>query len=233
MLFHLANSCGEFAQRAAHVSRAKAHRISASLQQKQGEISPLSKGSFWYVDRNGAKTSKESTFCAMKPTLASDHHSASVELYGIVAFNTRNKSGYTINRNEAAKVLADLLQIDSSAPRFWLRGDFRKHPLSSQNFLKIVRAYRTKRGLESPKKITALAVDLYGPGYEKAVEILDPADREVESENASFLKKKALANAIFQVIYSSPSEEVKEAMMQLMGQRFVDDLGRDQKTEAL
>ena len=60
----------------------------------------------------------------------------------------------------------------------WLRGDFKKHPISRENFLRFVRAYRTKPGLESPKEIRALAINLYGLDYKKTIELLDPADRE-------------------------------------------------------
>ncbi|MCJ7433507.1 MAG: hypothetical protein MUO77_08475, partial [Anaerolineales bacterium] len=91
----------------------------------------------------------------MKYISKSDHVRASITLYYVVAINTKSKLGHTINRTGVAQVLADLLQIDHSTPMSWLRGDFGKHPLSHENLLRIIRAYRTKRGLENVKAITA------------------------------------------------------------------------------
>ncbi len=107
-----------------------------------------------------------------------DSKRASLTLYFIVALNTEIKPGHTINKTEAAQSLADLLQIDRRAPAAWLRGDFIRHPLSRENFLKLIRAYRTKPGLESTPKITELAINIYGSEYKRAIELLDPADRE-------------------------------------------------------
>ena len=118
------------------------------------------------------------------PFFEQDHKQASITLYSIVALNTKPNLKNTINRTEAAQSLAALLQIDRSAPMSWLRGDFKKHPLSRENFLRFVRAYRTKPGLESPKEITTLAINLYGLDYEKAIELLDPADRESDLAQA-------------------------------------------------
>ena len=114
----------------------------------------------------------------MTVILKSDHKRASLTLYHIVALNTESKLGRTINKIGAAQVLAKLLQIDCRAPRSWLRGDFNKHPLSRENFLKFIRAYRTKPGLENAKEITALAINIYGSDCKRAIELLDPADRE-------------------------------------------------------
>ncbi len=108
----------------------------------------------------------------------SDHKRASLTLYLVVALNTENKLGRTINKIGAAQVLADLLQIDRRAPMSWLRGDFIKHPLSRENFLKFIRAYRTKPGLENAKEIATLAINLYGSDYKRAIELLDPVDWE-------------------------------------------------------
>lgn len=108
----------------------------------------------------------------------SNHTRASITLYYVVAINTKRKLKNTINRTEVAQVLADLLKIHNSTPASWMRGNFKTHPISRENFLRIVRAYRTKRGLENVKAITALAIDLYGRDYKKAIELLDPADRE-------------------------------------------------------
>ena len=91
-----------------------------------------------------------------------DPKRASLTLYLIVALNTGAKLESTINKTVAAQVLADLLQIDRRAPLSWLRGDFKKHPISRENFLRFIRAYRTKPGLENVKEITALAINLYG-----------------------------------------------------------------------
>ena len=110
----------------------------------------------------------------------SDHKRASLTLYHVVALNTESVLGRTINRIGAAQVLADLLQINRRAPMSWLRGDFNKHPLSRENFLKFIRAYRTKPGLENPKEITALAISIYGLDCKRAIELLDPADQEPE-----------------------------------------------------
>ncbi len=108
----------------------------------------------------------------------SDHKRASLTLYLVIALNTESKLEHTINKIGAAQVLADLLQIDRRAPMSWLRGDFSKHPLSRENFLKFIRAYRTKPGLENAREITALAISIYGSDYKRAIELLDPADRE-------------------------------------------------------
>lgn len=80
--------------------------------------------------------------------------------------------GHTINKIKAAQALSDLLQIDRRAPISWLRGDFSKHPFSRENFLKLVREYQNKPGLESDSKVTGLAVDLYGSDYQRALELL-------------------------------------------------------------
>ena len=61
---------------------------------------------------------------------------------------------------------------------FRLRGDFKKHPISRENFLKFIRTYRTKPGLENAGEITALVISVYGSDYRKAIDLLDPADRE-------------------------------------------------------
>jgi hypothetical protein len=118
------------------------------------------------------------------PLFEQDHKQASITLYSVVALNTKPKLKNTINRTEAAQVLAALLQIDRSAPMSWLRGDFKKHPISRENFLRFVRAYRTKPGFESSKEIATLAINLYGLDYEKAIELLDPADRESDPAQA-------------------------------------------------
>ena len=110
--------------------------------------------------------------------LQADSKRASLTLYFIVALNTEIKLEHTINKTEAAQVLADLLQINRRAPAAWLRGNFIKHPLSRENFLKLIRAYRTKPGLENTQKITELAISIYGSDYKRAIELLDPADRD-------------------------------------------------------
>ncbi len=108
----------------------------------------------------------------------SNHTRSSITLYYVVALNADLKFKNTITRNEAAQVLADNLQINHRAPESWMRGNFEKHPISRENFLRFVRIYRTKAGLESPKEIRALAIDLYGEEYKRAIELLDLADRE-------------------------------------------------------
>lgn len=149
----------------------------------------------------------------------SDHNRASITLYYVVAINTKRKLKNTINRTEVAQVLADLLQIHNSTPASWMRGDFRKHPISRENFLRIVRAYRTKPGLESVKEITALAVNLYGPDYKKAVDLLDPVDRESDSMQEVLVTlpdKSNLVTAICILLESSPPEEVRVAVVTLI-----------------
>jgi len=146
----------------------------------------------------------------------SDHNRASITLYYIVAINTKHKLKNTINRTEVAQVLADLLQIHNSTPASWMRGDFRKHPVSRENFLRIVRAYRTKPGLETPKEITALAINLYGLDYKKAIELLDPADHESDLAQdipASPHGKPNLVTVICNLIEASSSAEVENALV--------------------
>jgi hypothetical protein len=137
----------------------------------------------------------------------SDHKRASLTLYHIVALNAEIKLGYTINKVGAAQVLADLLQIDRRAPMSWLRGSFIKHPLSRENFLKFVRAYRTKPGLENAKKIVALAISLYGSHYKRAIELLDPADQEsnlAQDVQVTLPGKSDVVTAIYNQLESSP-----------------------------
>lgn len=137
----------------------------------------------------------------------SDHKRASLTLYHVVALNAEMKLGHTINKIGAAQVLADLLQIDRRAPMSWLRGGFIKHPLSRENFLKFIRAYRTKPGLENAKKITALAINIYGSDYKRAIELLDPADREsnlAQSVMATLPGESEVVTAICNLLESSP-----------------------------
>jgi hypothetical protein len=112
---------------------------------------------------------------------APNHKQASLAVYRVVALNTKGKSQFLISKTEAAQVLTDLFQVNRATPRGWMRGDFKKHPLSRENFLRFVRAYRNKPGLESPREIRELALHLYGADYAKTLELLDPQDREVEA----------------------------------------------------
>jgi hypothetical protein len=148
-----------------------------------------------------------------------DHNRASITLYYVVALSTKRKLKNTITRAEAAQVLADILEINHRAPESWMRGNFRKHPISRENFLRFVRAYRTKPGLESPTEITALAIDLYGSDYKRAVELLDPADRESDPAQDVMLAppgKANLATAICNLIESSSPEEVKSTLVTML-----------------
>lgn len=137
----------------------------------------------------------------------SDSKRASLLLYHIVAFNAETKLERTINKIGAAQILADLLQIDRRAPMAWLRGDFIKHPLSRENFLKFVRAFRKKPGLESVKEITALAISIYGSDYKRAIELLDPEDREKNLAHNSLVKlpgDSKVATAILNLLEANP-----------------------------
>ena len=152
-----------------------------------------------------------------------DPKRASLTLYLIVALNTGAKLESTINKTVAAQVLADLLQIDRRAPLSWLRGDFKKHPISRENFLRFIRTYRTKPGLENVKEITTLAINLYGSDYKKAIDLLDPADRERElSQDVQVTpsSKSNLVTAICNLLESSPSEEVEIALVTLIAYRW-------------
>jgi hypothetical protein len=112
---------------------------------------------------------------------APDHKRASLAIYFVVALNTTNESkSITINKSTAARILANLLEVDLSVPFSWLRGDFKKHPLSRENFLRFVRAYGSKPGLETPREIQVLAQYLYGADYKRAMQLLDIGDRVVE-----------------------------------------------------
>ena len=139
--------------------------------------------------------------------LQADSKRASLSLYFIVALNTETKLGHTINKTEAAQALAGLLQIDHRAPAAWLRGNFIKHPLSRENFLKFVRAYRTKPGLESVREITALAINIYGSGYKRAIELLDPADQEndlTHDAKVTFPGESEVVAEIFNLLAANP-----------------------------
>ena len=149
-------------------------------------------------------------------TFEQDHKQASITLYSVVALNSGTKLEQTLNKREASAVLADLLQIHSATPLFWFRGNFDTHPFSHENFLKFSRIYRTKTGLESPKEIRALAIDLYGQYYKKALEILDPVDREgdpVQDIPITQPDTVSLVTAICNLIESSPSDEVEDARL--------------------
>lgn len=159
----------------------------------------------------------------MKFTSKSDHLRASISLYYVVALNTKSKVGHTINRTGAAQSLADLLQINPRAPASWLRGDFKKHPISRENFLKFVRAYRTKPGLESVKEITALAINLYGPDYKKAIELLDPADRERDLAQDVLITLPGTSDVVTTInnlLEFSPPEEVKIALATMIAYQW-------------
>ena len=149
-------------------------------------------------------------------TFEQDHKQASITLYSVVALNSGTKLEQTINKRDASVVLADLLQIHSGTPLFWFRGNFDTHPFSHENFLKFSRIYRTKTGFESPKEIRALAIDLYGQYYKKALEILDPVDREgdpVQDISITQPGTVSLVTAICNLIESSPSDEVEDALL--------------------
>ena len=145
-----------------------------------------------------------------------DHKQASITLYSIIALNTYRKSKNTINRKDAAQVLADLLKIDPSTPRAWLRGNFETHPISHENFLKFVRIYRTKPRLESAKEIRALAIDLYGSGCKKAIELLDAVDRKSGPAQIKLPSKVNLAVAIYNLIEASSPEELKKTLLTMV-----------------
>ena len=149
-------------------------------------------------------------------TFEQNHKQASITLYSVVALNSGTKREQTLNKRDASTILADLLQIHSGTPLFWFRGNFNTHPFSHENFLKFSRIYRTKTGLESPKEIRALAIDLYGVDYKKAVELLDPADRENEMTqdvSITLYGKPSLVTAVCNLIESSPSDEVEDALV--------------------
>jgi len=146
----------------------------------------------------------------------SDHNRASITLYYIIALNTKLKFKNTISRAEAAKVLAGILNINQRAPESWMRGNFTTHPISRENFLRFVRIYRTKPGLESAREVGALAIDLYGSDYKKAIELLDPVDRVIESTQIISPVKVNLAAAICNLIEASSPEELKKILLIMM-----------------
>ncbi len=149
-------------------------------------------------------------------TFEQNHKQASITLYSVVALNSGTKREQTLNKRDASTILADLLQIHSGTPLFWFRGNFDTHPFSHENFLKFSRIYRTKTGLESPKEIRALAIDLYGRYYKKAIEILDPADRErdpVQDAQLTLPGSVSLVTAVCNLIESSPPDEVEDALV--------------------
>jgi hypothetical protein len=130
-----------------------------------------------------------------------NHKQASITLYSVVALNSGTKLEQTLNKREAAAVLADQLQIHHGSPLFWFRGNFKTHPISHENFLKFVRIYREKTGLETPKQITALAIDLYGREYKKAIELLDPEDRENDPEQVAPIRLTGTSDLTMTINY--------------------------------
>jgi len=149
-------------------------------------------------------------------TFEQDHKQASITLYSVVALNSGTKLEQTLNKRDASTILANLLQIHSGTPLFWFRGNFDTHPFSHENFLRFSRIYRTKTGLESPKEIRALAIDLYGVDYKKAVELLDSADREnemMQDVQLTLPGNVSLVTAICNLIEASPSDEVEDALL--------------------
>jgi hypothetical protein len=148
------------------------------------------------------------------PPFEQNYKQASITLYSVVALNSGTKLERTINKQEAASVLASLLQIDRSTPLGWFRGDFGKHPFSNENLLRFVRAYGTKTGLKSPKEIRALAIHLYGRDYKRAIALLDPADRESDPAQGVLFtmdSKPNLVTAICDLIEASSPEEIMNA----------------------
>ena len=148
-----------------------------------------------------------------------DHKRASITLYSIVALNTNRKSKNTINRKDAAQVLADMLKIDPSTPMAWLRGNFKTHPFSRENFLKFSRIFQSKIGLESPKEIRALAINLYGGDYKKAIGLLDPSNRgndPAQNVPVTLPGKVNLTTAIYNLIETSSPEELKKVLLTMI-----------------
>jgi hypothetical protein len=204
----------EFAQRAAHESKILhatrgAYQCPPSIN--RGRNLPLNQTSI------GVITHFQETAMTFIPQF--DHKRASITIYSIIALNTTRKSKNTINRKDAAQVLADLLKIDPSTPMAWLRGNFETHPFSRENFLKFSRIYQTKIGLESPKEVRALAINIYGIDYKKAIELLDPSNRGSDPPQdipASLPGKVNLATAICNLIEASSPEDLKKTLLKML-----------------
>lgn len=165
----------------------------------------------------------------MKPQPRTDHHRASIIFYYVVALNTRNKDRCTINRSQAARVLANLLNIHPRGPHSWLRGDFRKHPVSRENFLRFVRKYRNLPGLESPREIKNLAIDLYGMDYRRTLDLLDPQDIDTDTteDDPAIRKSSRLITSICKLIKACSQEELTIFYRLLLGYHWSADQYQD------
>lgn len=148
----------------------------------------------------------------MKATLQPDPIRASLTLYYVIALNHSKPLGRTINKKEAAIILSDQLGIDVRAPKAWLRGNFRTHPVSRENFLKFIRKYQGRPGLESAAAVKRTAQDLFGVEYQKAIELLGISEKNGGGEVAG---GNVLTGSILNVIEESSAEQVKQALLQL------------------
>ena len=71
-------------------------------------------------------------------------------------------------------------------------------------------------GLGSAREIRVLAIDLYGSGYEKAIELLDPVDRVIETTQIMLPGKVNLAAVVCNLIEASPPEELKKILLTML-----------------
>jgi hypothetical protein len=151
------------------------------------------------------------------PSLRPNHNRAAIKLYTIVALNKTSKSGFTLSKVEAARILSTLLHVHNRTSASWLRGDFQQNPFSRENFLKFVREYRTLPGLNTPKKITELAKDLYGLDFKRAVDLLEPEDRKAPVRRKRVdSKTESLAQVLIDRLKSSPPDEARQALIEVL-----------------
>ncbi len=90
--------------------------------------------------------------------LPPDNHLAmGLAMYYIVAINEQDDGTRLPNRQEASRILALKLEYSSAHVTRWFRGDFSKHPLTSESFLEFAKIYRGQPGLDNDLSIYRLA----------------------------------------------------------------------------
>jgi hypothetical protein len=136
---------------------------------------------------------------SIKDTYFSQNHKeAAMSIYSMVVWDAVKIP----SKMQAAQILADKLDISKAIPLAWFRGAFKNHPVSAENFARIVIGYRGKRGLETNQDIINLAINLYGREYQRPLSLIEIWP---EKENPD-LDWQVLANKL--LIYHPFGEDI-------------------------